>query len=56
MSKLIKGMINELLINKGKEIDKTILENIDTITTFDPRVLQANCLTSLFMLDVRWLY
>lgn len=52
MSKLIKGMINELLINKGKEIDKTILENIDTITTFDPRVLQANCLTSLFMLDV----
>lgn len=52
MSNLIKGMLNELLVNKGKDIDKVILENVDTITTFDPRILQSNCLTSLFMLDV----
>ncbi len=52
MSKLIKGMINELLVNKGKGIDDVILSNIDTVTTFDQRILQANCLTSLFMLDV----
>lgn len=52
MSNLIKGMLNELLVNKGKEIDRAILENVDTVTTFDPRILQPNCLTSLFMLDV----
>ena len=33
MSKLIKAMIKELLSNKGKEIDRTIMSNIKIITS-----------------------
>lgn len=53
MSKLIKAMIKELLSNKGKEIDRTIMSNIETSYRFNPRLVQPNCLTSLFMLNVK---
>lgn len=53
MSKLIKAMIKELLSNKGKEIDRTIMSNVETSYRFNPRLVQPNCLTSLFMLNVK---
>lgn len=53
MSKLINGMINELLVNRGKDIDAVIMDNIQTTRNFNTKVIQPNCLTSLFMLDVK---
>ena len=52
MSKLINEMIKELLINKGENIDNVIFDNISTIRSFPPKITQANCLTSSFLLDV----
>lgn len=53
MSKLIKAMLNELQNKNGREIDKVILNNIETEYKFDPRIFVPHCLTSRFMENVK---
>lgn len=52
MSKLIHSLIENLLQKNGAGLDDVILENLDIETSYDARLTQPNCLSSLFMLDV----
>ena len=52
MSKLIHSLIENLLQKNGAGLDDVILKNLDIETSYDARLTQPNCLSSLFMLDV----
>ena len=52
MSKLIHSLIENLFQKNGAGLDDVILENLDIETSYDARLTQPNCLSSLFMLDV----
>ena len=50
-SKLIQGMIDNLLHDQGKGFDRTVIKNLQKSDTLNLRVIAPNCLTSLFLLD-----
>ncbi len=48
----MKGMIENLLNDKGRGFDRVIMENLQKTNAFNSNIIQPNCLTSLFLLDV----
>ena len=50
-SNLIKGLIDNLLHEQGKGVDRVIMKNMQKSYEFEPGTIKPNCLTSLFLLD-----